>query len=122
MMSYQITSTALGGALGLAILLLVRRDHLKPGLALFWLAFAAASIVFGAAPTLSDRIATALGISYGPTLVLLIALAALVLHSVQADIRATRSERELRRLTQRLAMLEADLSAAAVDARLAEKP
>lgn len=110
MISHQVSSAILGTALGLTILLLVRRDHLQLGRALFWLAFAAGSIVFGLVPGFSDRIAHALGISYGPTLVILIALAALVIRSLQADIHATRLERSVRRLTQKIAVFEADLA------------
>lgn len=49
-MNYQISSALLGSALGITILLLVRRDHLQLAHALFWLAFAGASILFGLIP------------------------------------------------------------------------
>lgn len=111
MISHQLSSAILGSALGITILLLVRRDHLQLGHALFWLTFAAGSIVFGLVPAFSDHIAAALGISYGPTLVILIAVAALVIRSLQADIHSTRLERSLRRLTQKVALLEADVAA-----------
>lgn len=110
MISYQFSSAILGSALGMTILFLVRRDHLQLGHALFWLAFAAGSIFFGLVPGISDHIANALGISYGPTLVILIAVAALVIRSLQADIQATRLERSVRRLTQKIALLESDLT------------
>lgn len=108
-MNYQIFSALLGSALGAMILLLVRRDHLQLGHAAFWLALAAGSVIFGLVPALSDRIATAVGIGYGPTLVILIALAALVLKGLQADMLTSRLERNLRRLNQRVALLEAEL-------------
>ena len=109
-MSYQVFSATLGSALAIAILFLVRRDHLQLGHALYWIAFAAASLLFGLLPGFSDRLAALLGISYGPTLVILIAVAALVLRSLQADIQSTRLERSVRRLTQRIALLDAQLS------------
>lgn len=109
-MPYQFSSAVLGIALGAAILVLVRRDHLQLSHALFWLGLAASSVVFGLFPSLSDRIGGALGISYGPTLVMLIAIAALIIRTLVADIHATRLERRLRRLTQRLAILESDVS------------
>lgn len=112
MISHQFSSAVLGIALGFAILLLVRRDHLQLGHALFWLGLAAASVVFGLFPALSDRIGNLVGISYGPTLVMLIAIAALILRTLQADIHATRLERRIRRLTQRLAILESDIAGA----------
>ncbi|MDD2768966.1 MAG: DUF2304 domain-containing protein [Methylococcus sp.] len=110
MMTYQLSSAFFGSLLGLTILFLVRRDHIQLSHGLFWLAFALASIVFGVAPGFSDYIARFFGISYGPTLVLLAAVAALIIRCLQADMRATRLERNLRRLTQRIALLEADIS------------
>lgn len=109
-MSYGAFSAMLGSALAITILILVRRDHLQLGHALFWIAFAAASLVFGLIPGMSDALASALGISYGPILVVLIAVSALILRLLQADIHATRLERSVRRLTQRLTMLEADMA------------
>lgn len=108
-MSYHTFSAVLGCAMGLIILYLVRRDHLRLGKALFWMAFAVASIIFGAMPGASDRLAALFGIAYGPTLVILVAVAALILRALQADIQQSQMERSLRRLTQRLAMLEAEL-------------
>ncbi|MCB1886631.1 MAG: DUF2304 domain-containing protein [Rhodocyclaceae bacterium] len=108
-MNYQIFSALLGTALGVVILLLVRRDHLQLGHAMFWLVLAAGSVIFGLAPALSDRIATAFGISYGPTLVILIALAALIVKGLQADMLTSRLERNIRRLNQRIALVEAEM-------------
>ncbi|MCB1907697.1 MAG: DUF2304 domain-containing protein [Rhodocyclaceae bacterium] len=113
MINYHFFSATLGVALGIAILILVRRGHLHLSHAVFWLACAVTSLVVGIAPGLSDRIAALFGISYGPTLVILLALSALALRALQADIETTHQEIRIRRLTQRLAMIEADLDSSA---------
>ena len=49
-----------------------------------------------------------LGISYPPAILLLLACVVLFLKALHADMMNTRIERDVRRLNQRLAMLEAD--------------
>jgi hypothetical protein len=49
-----------------------------------------------------------LGISYPPAMLLLLASIVLLIKALHADMVNTRIERDVRRLNQRLAMLEAD--------------
>ena len=107
--SLQMTTGLLGLGLAIIILVLVRRDHLYLMHGLFWVVVAAAAAVLGAWPGLIDRLAMAVGISYPPALVLLLANVVLLLKALHADMLNTRIERDVRRLNQRLAMLEADL-------------
>jgi hypothetical protein len=55
---------------------------------------------------LIDRLATFAGISYPPALLFLAAAMVLLIKGLHADILNTRVEREVRRLNQRLALLE----------------
>lgn len=104
-----MTTALLGVGLAIAILVLVRRDHLYLVHGLFWVVVAAAAAVLGAWPGLIDRLAMLVGIGYPPALVLLLANVVLLLKALHADMLNTRIERDVRRLNQRLAMLEADL-------------
>ncbi|WP_295541814.1 DUF2304 domain-containing protein [uncultured Thiohalocapsa sp.] len=108
-MTYQLTSLFLGLFLGLGILWLVRRDHLHGPFALWWIAVAITVIVVGFWPTLFDSIAGHLGVSYPPILALVLAFGFMLLKMLTLDIERSRQERKIRRLAQRLAMVEADL-------------
>jgi len=99
----------MGIGLAALILYLVRRDHLYLMHGLFWVMVAAAAAVLGAWPGLIDRLAVWTGFRYPPALLLLLACIVLVIKALHADMVNTRIERDVRRLNQRLAMLEADL-------------
>ena len=109
-MSLVAVTLALGVVLAGTILYLVRRDHLHGPYALGWLALAAGVILFGAFPRIVDRIGESVGIYYPPILVCLVALAALLIKSLVSDLERSRQERALRRLSQKLAILENELA------------
>lgn len=102
-----MTTGLMGLALAAVILLLLRRDHLYVTHALFWVAVAVAAIVLGLWPGLIDRLAGYVGIFYAPALLLLAGLVVLFVKALHADMLNTRLERDVRRLNQRIAMLEA---------------
>ena len=104
---YHLISLVVGVGLAFGILALVRRDHLYIRQGFFWIAVAATSLVFGAWPFLIDGIGAALGVGYPPILLLLAAIVALVVKALLGDIAMTRLKRDLRRINQRVAMLEA---------------
>ena len=104
----QLTTTLLGLALAAVILFLVRRDRLYLMHGLFWAIVAGAVAVLGAWPGLIDHLAHIAGISYPPALLLLLASALLLVKALHSDMVNTRIERDVRRLNQRLALLEAD--------------
>ena len=108
MFSLQLTTALMGIGLAALILLLVRRDHLYLMHGLFWVLVAALAAVLGAWPGLIDRLAGVAGISYPPALLLLLASVVLFIKALHADMVNTRIERDVRRLNQRLALLEAD--------------
>jgi len=109
MLDLHLTTGLLGLPLAAIILLLLRRDHLYVMHGLFWVVVAAAAVVFGLWPGLIDRVAEIVGISYPPALLLLAGLIVVFVKALHADMLNTRLERDLRRLNQRIAMLEADI-------------
>lgn len=108
MASLQTTTTLLGIGLAVLILYLVRRDHLYLMHGLFWVLVAGAAAVLGFWPGFIDRLARLTGFGYPPALLLLLACMVLAVKALHADMVNTRIERDVRRLNQRLAMLEAD--------------
>lgn len=108
MSSLHLTTGLLGVALAAIILLLLRRDHLYVMHGLFWVVVAAAAVTLGLWPGLIVWLAAFTGISYPPALLLLVGVIVLFVKALHADMLNTRLEREVRRLNQRIAMLEAD--------------
>ncbi|MDH0846484.1 DUF2304 domain-containing protein [Delftia lacustris] len=108
MASLQVTTTFMGIGLAALILYLIRRDHLYLMHGLFWVVVAVAAVVLGVWPGMINRLAAVLGISYPPAMLLLLASIVLLIKALHADMVNTRIERDVRRLNQRLAMLEAD--------------
>ena len=108
MASMQVTTALMGIGLAALILYLIRRDHLYLMHGLFWVVVAIAAAVLGAWPGLLDRLAAWTGFSYPPALLLLLACVVLLVKALHADMVNTRIERDVRRLNQRLALLEAD--------------
>ncbi|ODS94688.1 MAG: hypothetical protein ABS56_17495 [Lautropia sp. SCN 69-89] len=109
MVSLQFTTALMGIGLAALILYLIRRDHLYVMHGLFWVVVAGAAAVLGASPGLIDWLALLLGVSYPPTLLLLLVCMVLLIKALHSDMVNTRIERDVRRLNQRLALLEADL-------------
>ena len=109
-MTAQITAALLGLALAGSILYLVRRDHLHGPYALWWLIVAAATLVLGFVPRTIDWLAHLTGIAYPPVLPIIIGLSLILLRLLQLDIERSRQERQIRRLNQKLAILEEELT------------
>ena len=106
-LNLNTTTGLIGLSVALIILLLLRRDHIFILQALFWMLIAAIAALLGLWPGLVDRMANVLGISYPPAALLLGAVVVLFLKVLIADITQTRLERQVRRLNQRIALLEA---------------
>lgn len=109
-MSYQLTSTVL--ALGLAgiILWLIRRGHLHSRQALWWLIIAVTVVILGIFPKIIDWLALKLGVHYPPSLLFTLSIGMILLKILSIDIQQALMERRLRRLVQRLAILENEQS------------
>ena len=106
MKSYYITVLVIGLGLAGMILYLVRRDHIYIRQGIFWIAIALVSTLFGVYPTLIDILGGALGVAYPPTLLFLVAIIVLIVKALLGDIALTKVRRDLRRLNQRIALLE----------------
>ncbi len=117
----QWTSATIGVVLALTILLLVRRDRLQIHYALWWMSVAAGAFILGLFPKILDKIGSFLGIHYPPILLVIISLALLLIKSLTQDLDRCRREQRLRRLIQRVAILEARLESENRDTRSFEE-
>jgi hypothetical protein len=108
MKDYHLTVLVIGFGLAYGILYLVRRDHLYIRQGVFWIGIALLSLALAIWPYLIDRLGGALGIAYPPTLLFLVAIVVLVVKALLGDIALTKMRRDLRRLNQRIALLETD--------------
>jgi hypothetical protein len=104
-----LTSAALGVLLALGILWLVRGDRLHGSYALWWLLVAIGSLVVGFFPRLVDWLGIKLGVNYPPMLLVLVAIMAILLKLLGVDIDVTQRERRMRRLLQKVAILELEI-------------
>jgi hypothetical protein len=108
MKDYHYTVLVIGVALAFGILHLVRRDHIYIRQGLFWILTAMVSLVLAMWPYIIDELGRLLGIAYPPTLFFLAAIVVLVVKALFSDIALTKVRRDLRRLNQRMALLEAE--------------
>jgi hypothetical protein len=104
-----LTAGLIGVLLAGAILYLVRRDHLHGSHALWWFAIAAAILVLGVFPPVIDWLGSLTGISYPPVLPIIIGIGMILIRLLKLDVDRSRSERQMRRLTQKIAILEQEL-------------
>ena len=118
-MNGAVTAALIGVAMAGAILHLVRRDHMHGSYALWWLAVAAAALALGIFPQTIDWLGRVTGIAYPPVLPIIIGLGMILLRMLKMDIDRSRSERQLRRLTQKLGILEQELAQAREALKLA---
>jgi hypothetical protein len=109
MLDAQITAAILGVGLAGAIFYLVRRDHLHGPFAAWWLMVAAATLILGMFPSLVIWLGKLTGINYAPVLPIIIGLSMVLLRLLKLDIDRSRQERRMRRLTQKLAILEQEI-------------
>lgn len=114
-MNAGLTSAGLGVMIAVGILWLVRRDRMHGGYALWWLLVAAGALAVGFFPGVVDWLGKQLGVQYPPMLLALGAIAVVVLKLAAADIDATVRERRLRRLLQKVAILELELKSLRAD-------
>ena len=109
-MTVILVSALLGIVLSGAILLLVRRDHLHGTYAVWWFIVASAILALGMFPHIIDWLGERIGISYPPILAIIIGTGLILIRMLQMDVDRSRQERMLRRLTQRVAILDQELT------------
>jgi hypothetical protein len=115
MIDYRWTTTVIALVLGACLLWLVRRHHLHGPYAVWWVAVAIGVALLGLFPSVVDALARLLGVGYSPILVVVLGMGAILIKMLTMDMERTRQERQLRQLTQRLALLEAAVEAVARD-------
>ena len=106
-MTYQITSALLGLTIAFGILFLVRRDHLHGPYAVWWLGVAVIAMLLGLFPQITNWLAIRTGVGYPPILAIVLGFGLLLIKMLTMDLERSRQERQIRRLAQRLALLEA---------------
>jgi hypothetical protein len=104
-----LTSALLGILIAGGILVLVRRDQLHGSFAVWWLSVALVALLVGFLPRSVDWLGGLFGVNYPPMLVALVGIGALLLKLLVVDLDMTRSERRVRRLLQKVAILEAEM-------------
>lgn len=108
-MTPYLTSALLGILIAGGILVLVRRDQLHGSFAVWWLSVALVALLVGFLPRSVDWLGGLFGVNYPPMLVALVGIGALLLKLLVVDLDMTRSERRVRRLLQKVAILEAEM-------------
>ena len=102
----NITTLIIGAALALTIFYMVRKNHLHGPFAIWWLSVASLAMILAIFPSIVDRVAQFAGINYPPTLLLVLAVSIILLKMLGLDLQRTMQEKKIRRLTQKIAILE----------------
>jgi hypothetical protein len=109
-MNLHWISALIGIGLAVTILYLVRRDHLHGPYALWWLFVAAAALVMGLFPQVVDWLGRLTHVYYPPALPIIVGLSLVLVRLLKLDIDRSEQERRMRRLVQKVAMLEEELA------------
>ena len=107
---YQWTTAIIGIVIAFVILLLIRRDILHVKRSLWWIGIATLIMVMGFFPITIDKFGILLGVNYPPVLILTLGICFILIKILSMDLERSRQERMLRRLTQRMAILEGMLN------------
>lgn len=110
MLSAHLTALVLGLLLAGTILFLVRRDYLHGPHAVWWFLVALAALLLGLFPALVPWLGRITGIAYAPVLPIIIGLSMMLVRLLKLDIDRSQQERKIRRLTQKLAILEHEMA------------
>lgn len=102
----NITTLIIGVILAFTIFFMVRRDHLHGPYAVWWLVIASLAVILAVFPVLIDKMALIAGFGYPPTLILVLAVCFMLLKLLSLDLQRTSQEKKIRRLTQKIAILE----------------
>jgi hypothetical protein len=106
-MNGQIELIAVAVSLGylLFIARLVRRRQLREKYAMLWMAVGATTVVVSLSRGPMDRLARALGIQYGPTILFLVAIIFLMAVVAHLSWEVSRLEERTRRMAEELALM-----------------
>jgi hypothetical protein len=112
LLSYQWTTAIIGLVIAIVIFLLIRRDILHIKRSFWWIGIAILVVIMGFFPILIDKIGILLGVNYPPVLILTLGIGFILVKILSMDLERSQQERVLRRLTQKIAILEGFLEAA----------
>ncbi len=110
MISYRVTTSIIAIIISVVILYLLRRDHLHPRYAPWWFMVVVGIILFGMMPSIINIIGHVLGAHYPPIIIIVISICLILLKMLRMDIDRSQRERQLRRLAQRMAVLEGEMN------------
>ena len=106
LLSYQWTTAIIGVLIAVVILFLIRRDVLHVKRSLWWIGVAALIVIMGVFPYQTAQFGALLGVNYPPILILTVGMGFILIKILSMDLERSRQERMLRRLIQKIAMLE----------------
>jgi hypothetical protein len=109
MITYNLTTAVLGISAVIFILWLIRKHSISVRYTFWWIAVCAGILAFSIFPRLSDAVVKFLGIGYPPAFIFFVAILLLFVKTLFMDIDRSNQEIRIKRLIQRLAILEADL-------------
>ena len=107
----QLVSIVVSGGLLVTVIELVRRGRLTEEYSFIWIASAAALLVLSLWRNLLGLAASALGVHYPPAVLLLVLTFFVVIVSLYFSVVVSRHRKEIERLVEEVALLEADIRA-----------
>ena len=107
----QLVSIVISAALLVTIIELVRRGRLTEEYSFIWIVCAVALLALSLWRNLLDLAASALGVHYPPAVLLLILTFFVVIVSLYFSVVVSRHRKDIEKLVEELALLEADVRA-----------
>jgi hypothetical protein len=107
----QLVSVAVSAALLVTIIELVRRGRLTEDYSFIWIVCAVALLVLSVWRNLLDLAASALGVHYPPAVLLLVLTFFVVIASLYFSVVVSRHRKDIEKLVEELALLEAEVRA-----------
>lgn len=105
----QIVSIVVSGGLLVTVIELVRRGRLTEEYSFIWIISAAALLVLSLWRNLLDLAASALGVHYPPAVLLLVLTFFVVIVSLYFSVVVSRHRKDIEKLVEEVALLEADI-------------
>jgi len=112
LLSYQWTTAIIGLMIAMVIFFLIRRDILHVKRSLWWIGIALLIVFMGFFPLQIAQFGVILGVNYPPILILTVGMGLILIKILSMDLERSKQERMLRRLNQKIAMLEGFLKEA----------
>lgn len=111
-LSYQWTTAIIGLLIAIVILFLIRRDILHIKRSLWWIGVAVIIVIMGFFPLPIAQFGLIFGVNYPPVLILTVGMGFILIKILSMDMERSRQERMLRRLIQKIAILESHVKEA----------